>query len=866
MRTDLLQKNVIILITIFFIFSLCTTLPLPWNEPINDVIIDLQFKIRGERVISEEIIFIFIGDEDIDALGGWPISRDYYSYLIHILKSQHVRVIGLDVLFSRPDINHPEFDRILSDFIKSAGNICLPFTFSEFVLPENKGYSDSLSLLEGKNITLSLKALLKNSAANGFSNFELESIIRKAPLVVQFNDEVLFSFGLELARLYLNDPYPAGINPQGLELTDPKGNKYLIPTDNLGRIRLNHFGDIENIQAISLVDLLHHYRENKNIIDLKDKLVITAVTASAIANLKTTPLSSTLPASLIHATIAENCIQQNFLVEIPVIWYWLIILIFTILAFVVLKLSRFYLQIVLATGIIILYFLISMTFFTFANLIISWFYPLLTFTITFITFRIQQRKQHAILDNSLKLLFNEQIKLKEKELEETKLKLVDLDAELKKEARLSGQTYQLAIERKDTILQLEKELNDLKTYSIPKVHPVHIEFTEIIHSDVSPMKSVLELVTKIRSDDIPVLIMGETGTGKEMIARAIHQTSYRKNAPFIAINCGALSETLLESELFGHEKGSFTGAQARRKGRFELANGGTIFLDEITETIPAFQARLLRVLQEKTFERLGGEDTIHTDIRIIAATNKKIIEEMESGRFRSDLFYRLNVFPITLPSLKERTEDIPLLIMHFLKKYKFESFTGFSDRAMEILKSYHWPGNVRELENSVRRAAILAQSENRKLVQETDLPEEVTKTDPILMMQTIHIPLEQQILKMLQRMKFSHTAISQTAKALGNRDRGTITEYFRGICFEQLVISNFNVKETARKIADISEDTVIKKVEVKIDEYLNNLKSQISNEDSIKKEKDILPAAFKGLPKKYHTYLNQVLEHLQNSI
>jgi transcriptional regulator with GAF, ATPase, and Fis domain/CHASE2 domain-containing sensor protein len=866
MKMDQSRKNIIILIIIFLIFSLCTTLPLPWNEPINDAIIDLQFKIRGDRAISEEIIFIFVGDEDINALGGWPISRDYYSYLIHILQSQQARVIGLDVLLSKPDISHPEFDRILSDFIESAGNICLPFTFSELVLPENKGYSDSLSLLKGKNITLPFKALLKKSAAKGFSNFELESIIRKAPLVVQFNDEILFSFGLELARLYLNDQNPAGINSQRLELTDPKGNKYLIPTDNLGRIRLNHFGDIENIQAISLIDLLHNYKGKTDLVNLKDKLVIAAVTASGIANLKTTPLSSALPASLIHATIAENCIQQNFLIEIPLIWHWLILLVSVIFALSLLNLRRIYLQIGVATGIVVFYFFISMAFFTFAHRIIPVFYPFLSFVITIMTFRIQQKKQHAIMDTSIKLLFREQIKSKEKELEETKIKLADLESELTKEARLSDQTYQLSIERKDTILQLEKELNDLKTYSIPKVHPVHIEFTEIIHSDVSPMKSVLELVTKIRSDDIPVLIMGETGTGKEMIAQAIHQTSHRKNAPFVAINCGALSETLLESELFGHEKGSFTGAQARRKGRFELANGGTIFLDEITETSPAFQARLLRVLQEKTFERLGGEDTIHTDIHIIAATNKKIIEEIESGRFRSDLFYRLNVFPITLPSLKERIEDIPLLVMHFLKKYKFESLTGFSDRAMEILKSYHWPGNVRELENGVRRAAILAQSEQRKLIQETDLPEEVSNIDPILTMQAVHISLEQQILEMLQRLKFSHTAISQTAKALGNKDRGTITEYFRGICFEHLVKENFNVKATARKIAGTSEETVIKKVEIKINEYLNNLKSQLSDEDSIKKKKDILPAAYKGLPKKYHTYLNQVLEHRQNSI
>jgi transcriptional regulator with PAS, ATPase and Fis domain len=863
MKTDLSIKNIVVLSIIFIIFSLPAILPLPWNEPITDASIDLFFMIRGNRSVSDEIVLVFIGDEDIKTLGGWPVSRDYYSYLIHILQSQQARVVGLDILFSKPDINHPEYDRILSDFIESAGNICLPLTFSELLVPKNAGKSKLFSMPEGKNITLSLQSLMKNSAANGFSNFERKSILREVPLIVEFNDELVYSFGLQLARLYLNNLKFLDVKSQGLIMTDREGIKFTVPVDNHARLRLNHFGDLENITAISLIDLFQDFKEKSSSIDFKDKLVIVAITASGISNLKATPLSASLPASLIHATVAENCIKQNFLTEISIFWYWLILLISVIVAFSLVNFQKNFFQIGMSTGLIVLYLLISMAFFTFANKIIPVFYPLLAFIGTFIVFSLEKRRQHTILDTSIKLLFKEQIKKKENELEKTKRKLTSVEDELKTKTQLTEQTHQLARERKNTILQLEKEVNDLKIYSIPESHSNQFEFSEIVYADNSPMQDVLELVTKIRTDDIPVLIMGETGTGKEMIARAIHQTSQRKNAPFVALNCGALSETLLESELFGHEKGSFTGAQFRRRGRFELANKGTIFLDEITETSAAFQFRLLRVLQEKTFERLGGENTIHTDIRIIAATNKNVNEEMDKGLFRSDLFYRLNGFPISLPSLKERTEDIPLLIIHFLKKYKFDYLTGLSDRAMEILRSYHWPGNVRELENTVRRSAIIAQSENRKLIKETDIPEEIKKSDPLTTAQSVHVSFEEQIVNMLQNLKFSHTAISQTAKALGNRDRGTITEYFRGICFEELVAANYNIKETTRKIAGTSDENVLKKVETKINGYLNNLKAQIFVRDSVQDEKDKLPAAYKGLPKKFHPYLEQVLNHLK---
>jgi two-component system, NtrC family, response regulator AtoC len=242
-----------------------------------------------------------------------------------------------------------------------------------------------------------------------------------------------------------------------------------------------------------------------------------------------------------------------------------------------------------------------------------------------------------------------------------------------------------------------------------------------------PIRRVLDFVEKVADYDSTVLIQGESGTGKELVARMLHFSSGRKDRPLIPINCGAIPENLLESELFGHEKGAFTGAVQTRIGRFESAHGGTIFLDEIGELSLGLQVKLLRVLQERSFERVGGTKTINVDVRVVAATNQDLDEAVRQKRFREDLYYRLNVIPVTIPPLRERRSDIPELVNHFLTKLshgKQRAATDCSPEAMVRLMEYHWPGNIRELENMVERLAVMSRS---KTIEVSDLPDRLPR-------------------------------------------------------------------------------------------------------------------------------------------
>jgi DNA-binding NtrC family response regulator len=278
------------------------------------------------------------------------------------------------------------------------------------------------------------------------------------------------------------------------------------------------------------------------------------------------------------------------------------------------------------------------------------------------------------------------------------------------------------------------------------------------------MQQVIEAIKVVATSNATVLITGETGTGKELVARAIHSQSPRHSKPFVAISCAALPESLLESELFGHEKGSFTGAYAQKKGKFEFAHRGTLFLDEIGEMSANIQVHLLRVLEEKEFSRVGGNEPTKVDVRVISATNREIKEAVAKGQFREDLYYRLNVVNIELPPLRERREDIPLLAQLFLKKFALENnkeISGFSTEATDFLLRYDWPGNVRELENAIERAIILAQ---KPVIGIDDLPQQTLVARSITLERNLRQVEKNHIMNVLAQTRGNYT---EAAKALG---------------------------------------------------------------------------------------------------
>ncbi|MDB5276556.1 MAG: family ATPase [Ferruginibacter sp.] len=330
---------------------------------------------------------------------------------------------------------------------------------------------------------------------------------------------------------------------------------------------------------------------------------------------------------------------------------------------------------------------------------------------------------------------------------------------------LSAVSHQLSIAAANIVAneKIQKQLEEIKRYK-QRLEEENLYLQQEIetsnnHSDIvgtsAAIKTVFRLVSQVASSDSTVLLLGETGTGKELIARAIHNASPRKNKLMIKINCAALPANLIESELFGHERGSFTGAFERRIGKFELANNGTLFLDEIGEMPLELQVKLLRALQEKEIERIGGKTTIKTDVRIIAATNRDLEKLMEEGKFRSDLFYRLNIFPIQLPALRKRREDIPQLASHFITRFSKKAgkkITNFSNKALEQLQQYDWPGNIRELEHLIERSVLLTTGDT---IKELDLPNKKSRSvtesgSESFKIQTIFENEKEYILKILQ--------------------------------------------------------------------------------------------------------------------
>ncbi|MRR36321.1 CHASE2 domain-containing protein, partial [bacterium] len=523
----------------------------------------------------------------------------------------------------------------------------------------------------------------------------------------------------------------------------------------------------------------------------RDKIVLIGVVAEGRSQFYRTPVESRSPSVALHATLIDNALRGRFVRQAPGFAVGLLTLLTGLVAGLSLLRLRPLLGWILGAAGVLAASAIAAALFAFASLDVPLVPPLVASIMAGglgVTLRQRSAKQQVDLlraerDGILAQLRDREAKLSvlERELISAQnSRAADRTEELLEEIRrYKGEIRALASKADDMEVDpaLEKGAGE---------EAVHFE--GILHSRNGKMSQVVEFIVKIAGSDAPVLVLGESGTGKELVARAIHNRSKRSVGPFIAVNCGALTETLLESELFGHEKGSFTGAVKERIGRFELAHGGTIFLDEIGEVSENFQVKLLRVLQEGELERVGGTRTIRVDVRVIAATNRDLREQVRTGKFREDLYYRLNVLAVSLPPVRERREDIPLLIRHFLNREGDD--VAISRNAMEALQQYEWRGNVRELESVLKRAVLLARAERRTMLALKDLNEEVASTARRL------VAIEEQILDSLREKKFSRSSVTETAEELGGLNRGTVAEYLRGECLRAFVECGYDLEKT----------------------------------------------------------------------
>jgi transcriptional regulator with GAF, ATPase, and Fis domain len=853
-----------LLLILSFIFS-------DFIKQADENILTSKFRIRGESAPDSSVIILYLDNDDIRAIGGWPIKRNYYALVIKVLNELGAKVIGLDIALINPNVERPEYDDLLTNVVKSSGNVVLVGYFTSLTkdepnlksrLPEKTGYhtEEKVYFYTGEKLNLPFPKLLDAAGGIGHKNF----YNFKVPVFIRSANKVFPAFSFELLRIF-SGAEKSSVNISSTDTRLISESKIIqIPYEKDGTINVNYPGGVSTLNAIPLVEFLQAYslQQKGGITDVdvnqvKNKIVIVGVIAEGMTDFVETPYTKQFPAVGIQAAIIANALNNDFLKIFPD--YWDFIFVFAVglfFIYLILKLND------LKGLLILLAFLVSYSILSYSVFIIfDYEIPVarMLFVQIFLTIGLLIYKHQVIKETVYKLESERSAifkKLREREDKLIKLEKELQNAEQKNAAEQTAYLREEINKYKEGLRLLSSEAVDINVYNIsdkPKLKPLNFE--NIIYTQSGPMNNVVEFVKKIADNDSAVLILGESGTGKELIARAIHRSSKRKEKPFIAVNCGALSETLLESELFGHEKGAFTGAVKDKPGRFELADGGTIFLDEVAETSEAFQVKLLRVLQEGELERVGGTETIRVNVRVVAATNQNLVSSSGSQKLRQDLYYRLGVFVINLPPLRDRKVDIPVLAEYLVNME--DPKMKISTNVVDVFSKYSWHGNIRELHSVIKRAVILAKSEGRDIIRSRDLPEEIKS----LIENTGDIA--DQIIESLRNKKFSKSAISETAKELEGLNRGTVSEYLRGYCFKTFVEQDMNIESTITTIAGISEPDTIQRVRKKLLEFISNAVELVDN--TKKPEENILVSKpkFKNLPQKYHYYLEKIITDYQ---
>ena len=783
-------------------------------EKLLDNNIETTFSLlRGQQQPDTNIVLIDISSSDINNLGYWPLKRSYYALLIKNLSDYKVKSIGLEIFLSAKFVTQTLYDNLVTKVIESSGNVVLSSIAGNVFYKNGKFYTDSLSYPSPK--------LLDENIKTGHLNYFDDNGIQ-IPLIIHNGKTSVKAFSLQLAE----DKYSAA---EGQEL------------------KINFLSSWNKFKSYSLLNFFRLVNSKSDSLQfLKDKTVIIGISDPQIASELNTTFDNNLPGFVIHAFALDNILHHrwlndNFIFSSKIIFAVL----FLFLLFIQEKKFRIKnLNFFLST--FILFFVLSFFLYSFLTVELSYSFFLVPFLFTVageLVLNLTEEKiqLRGVIDEA-NLLKNLLAK-KESELER-----------FQKELNLSNEdnTHSLV----DKIKSLQADIEKLKENEADNKEATALfngeakEFEGIIYKSKA-MSSVVETIKKVSKGNVNILILGESGTGKELVAKAVHSQSERSKKNFVAVNCGALSDSLLESELFGHVKGAFTGAVSDKMGRFEAANMGTIFLDEIAETTENFQIKLLRVIQTGDFEKVGSSKTFHADVRIVAATNRQLESFVKEKKFREDLYYRLNVIKIELPPLRDRKEDIELLAMKFLTR-ESEEFK-LSEAVLEALIKYEWKGNVRELEAVIKRCAIFAKSVERNLIQLSDLPEEIVKDSKF--------NFEDIVIESLRNKKFTRSSIIETAKELGNLSRTVISENFRGYSLKVFVENNYDLEKSVSIISAVDEDEVKERVRTKLQTFLNNIEKDL-NELQLKDFENIkikFASKYKNLPHKFHYFLDDII-------
>ncbi len=766
------------------------------------------YKLNGESLPDTNIVIIHINENDISAVGPWPIKRSYYALLINSLNEFDVKKIGLEVFLSTKFVTQAVYDNLLTRAITQSGNVVLGSTAGSLNYRDNKYYTDSLSYPTPK--------LLSEEIKTGHLNF-----IDKNGIEIPLEIQALSGSEKAFSKVV------ADVNTQ------------------INEIELNIHSSWKKFKNYSMLEYFDLFQNKKDsLLFLKNKIVLIGISDQQLAASVTSAFDEQVPGVALHAFAVDNLLNKKWLKNdfyfLSAIIFLLVLVSFSLLLKNNSLIKTYLVYIILFT--IVLFFGYAALNMFFIRLAYSYF--ILPFLLLLITETILYSLEgKEILSGSIAETEALKNVLKNKEMQLQKLQQA-LNAE--EDTKLFEKINSL----KDEISRMKNNADDKTAFESKETKSENF-FGIVYKSKI--MAEVVDLIKRTAPENATVLISGESGTGKELAAQAIHSLSKRKDNNFVAVNCGALSDSLLESELFGHIKGSFTGAISDKLGRFEAADKGTIFLDEIAETSENFQVKLLRILQSGEFEKVGSSKTQKADVRVVAATNKILEDSVSQKKFREDLYYRLNVIKIELPPLRKRKDDIEILAEHFVKKESEQ--LNISVSVLKALNEYNWKGNVRELEAVIKRASIFAKSSGRNLIQLSDLPKEIVKETTI--------EFEDLVLESLRRKNFSHSSISETAKELGRVNRTLVAENFRGIVFKTLVENNFNIDTSAKQISLTENQEINDRVRNKIDTFLSNIENDVvkQKEKNFSDVKSAFSSKYKNLPQRFHIYLDEVIKY-----